>query len=552
MAFLTRDDTFAALQRLACAESLHDVLDLLGEQIEALHLADGYLVNMLDAGGNNLVSLKVRFTEKFRNLEQPTIGRHNSLSEDALNSRVYHTRTIQRVNTGNANDHERVVLQYWHASEIIGIPIMHPAHPEDPPIGAIVLLQEKNGSTEAMLAPLQEVVALLYHGLHAWLRHSHLEEMHEQAAAAVAENKRLLQFLNDMNSLTTVDLIYDMFATELFRQLSFDLAAFALVEDQRIVTKKVAIGAPQFEQIAAELLVHMVQTPYPFDPSVSGAVLVFTKDEAMLFPDIENIKHLPMSPHDRQTVDILRTPRTLFLSPIRYQKKPIGIFALYSLQQPVNLSESDQHLLNQLSSFLGTAITNSQTYAISQAQNLEIGHLNEMLQDKVKELAEQASTDRLTGLFNFRSYEREMSKRIKECQRSGGKNEFSLALIDIDYFKRFNDNHGHAAGNDVLAGVAAEIGRVIRSSDTAFRYGGEEFAVTLPKCDLEGAMLLAERIRTAIETSSFITENGTHKVTVSIGCAVFRPDDTQHTLFSRADQALYEAKGQGRNRVCSM
>lgn len=550
--FLTRDDTFAALQRLACAESLNDVLDLLGEQLEALHLADGYLINMLDAAGSNLVSLKARFPEDFRNLEQTTLGRHNPVSDDYLNARVFQTRAVQSVTPGNASEHEMMVLQYWRSSEIVGVPILHPQHADHAPIGVIVLIRQSGTLDIAKIAPLQEVLALLYTSLRSWLHHSHLDEMHEQATAAVAENKRLLQFLDDLNSLTAVDMIYEMFAAELFRQLPFDMAAFSLVEDGRLVTQKVSIASPRFEPIAAEWLVYLEQNPYPLDPTISGAVLVLTEDESMLFPDLQAILHLPMTAHDAQTVSILKTPRTLFISPIRYQKKPIGIFVLYSLEKPVVLAETDMHLLQQLSSFLGTAITNSKTYAISQAQNLEIGHLNEMLQDKVKELAEQASTDRLTGLFNFRSYEREMSKRIKECQRSGGKNEFSLALIDIDYFKRFNDSHGHAAGNDVLAGVAAEIGRVIRSTDTAFRYGGEEFAVTLPKCDLQGAMLLAERIRTAIEASSFITENGTYKVTVSIGCAVFQPDDTQHTLFSRADQALYEAKGQGRNRVCAM
>lgn len=551
MAFLTQDRMNGISRRLAQSESPGEVFDVLGEQITAMNLAEGYLLNLLDAGGSALVTLKVSFPAEFRSLEQPTLGRRNLLTEDSIHSRAFRTAQVQHVDARNASEHEQMVLQYWHADEIVGVPILHPQRPQETPLGVVVLLRQHGHVDVGALASLQEVLALMHAGLKSWLRLSHLEEMREQATAAVAENQRLLQFLDDMNSLTSVDMIYEMFAAELFRQLPFDLAAFGLVEGDMMATKKICVAAPRDAAIADEWRDFMEQNPYPLDPRVSGAVLVLSRNESMLFPDIQALKDLPMSEHDARGVAILKTARTLFMSPIRYQKKAIGIFVLYSLHEPIALTEADMHLLQQLSSFLGTAITNSQTYAISQAQNLEIGHLNEMLQEKVRELAEQASTDRLTGLLNFRSYEREMSKRIKECQRARDKSDFSLALIDIDYFKRFNDSYGHAAGNDVLAGVAAEIGRVIRASDTAFRYGGEEFAVSLPKCDMQGALLLAERIRAAIEAHTFETEGGTHRITVSIGCASYQPGDTQHTLFTRADQALYEAKGQGRNRVCS-
>lgn len=551
MVFLTPDRADDISRRLAQAESLDAVLDVLGEQIAAMKLAEGYLINLTDASGSNLVSLKVSFPGEFRSLEQTTIGRHNPVSDGYLNSRVFQTRSIQSVHIGNASEHERMVLQYWRAKEIVGVPILHPRHQDQAPIGAVVLIEQKDRIDLNTLAPLHEVLRFMYASLSIWLRYSHLDDMREQAAAAVTENQRLLQFLNDMNSLNSVDMIYDMFAAKLLPQLSFDLAAFSLVENDRLVIQKVCTARPELEGMAAEWLIYLQQNPFPLDPSVSGTVLVLSEDKEMLFSDLQALSSMLMAEHDRNVMHILKSPRSLFISPIRHQKKPIGIFVLYSLDNSVSLSEADTHLLQQLSSFLGTAITSSQTYAISQAQNLEIGHLNDMLQGKVKELAEQASTDRLTGLLNFRSYEREMAKRIKECQRSDSKDAFSLALIDIDHFKRFNDTYGHAAGNDVLAGVAAEISKVIRASDTAFRYGGEEFVVTLPKCDLQGALLLAERIRAAIEAASHQTEGGARNVTVSIGCTVYQPGDTQDTLFARADQALYAAKGQGRNRVCS-
>ena len=107
----------------------------------------------------------------------------------------------------------------------------------------------------------------------------------------------------------------------------------------------------------------------------------------------------------------------------------------------------------------------------------------------------------------------------------------------------------HSAGNVVLAGVAQEITKLVRKMDLACRYGGEEFVVILSKCDLEGIKTFSERLRLAIEGAGFETEAGRLSVTVSIGCTTHQPNDTNETIFKRADQALYRAKGSGRNRV---
>lgn len=539
------------LNQVASVESLDAMLTLLGTQIHELGVADAYLINLVDAAGKNLITQKLRLTPEFQMLEQTTLGYRNSLSDGYLNAKVFNLRSIQHVNHENASDAEKLVLKYWRVNEFVGVPILNPDNPQEVPLGVVMLLKQVGSIANEALEPLQKVLALLFKSLHNWMRFAQLEKMHDKAQAAVAENARLLEFLDEMSSLTSIDKVYDLFAVELFRQLPFDLASFALQENDMLAIKKVIAADPRYAGITHEWRAYLEHHPAPLDPSYSGGVYVLLKDESVLFPDVQTIKHLPVSPHDAKSIAILRTPRTLFIAPIRYQKRPIGVLALYSLAKPISLSEADRRLLEQLSSFLGTAIANSKTYATSQAQNVEIGHLNMMLQEKVKQLAEQASTDRLTGLFNFRSFEQELGKRVKECQRFSEKKELSLALVDIDRFKQFNDSYGHAAGNDILAGVAQEIRAQIRETDIAFRYGGEEFVVILPKCDIDGAMLLAERIRTAVEARVFDTSAGPKSVTVSVGCTMVLPNDTQQSFFNRADEALYKAKNTGRNRVCT-
>ncbi|CAN5438242.1 hypothetical protein BH11PSE11_BH11PSE11_23080 [soil metagenome] len=552
MTALTKEQSYAILSRISRATSLDEILSLFGAEIVAFKITDSYLVNLLDAQGENLVSMKLQFMPEFQKAEQTFLGYKNPINDGHLNSKVFHQRKLIRVDKNNATEAEKQILAYWKVEEIAGVPLVPlEADAGLPPIGTVVLLKQTGGISEDDINRLYELIALFQVSIGSWLRYSHLEEMHDQARTVAEENDRLLQFILEINSLTSVAKIQDVFAAEIFRLLPFDVAGYSLVENDQLICNKVAVASPEFEKVGDEWWEFLKANPYPMDVNASGALHVLMRNEPMLFPDVSAIRHLPMSDHDSKGLAILKTVRTLLVTPIRYQKKPIGILALYSLRHPLAISDADRHLLDQLSTFLGTAVVNAKIYETSHEQSREIGRLNLKLQDKVKDLAEQATTDQLTGLFNFRAFEKQLAKRLIESQRKSGKNGLSIVLIDIDHFKKFNDTYGHSAGNDVLVGVAHEIGKVIRQTDMACRYGGEEFVVILPKCDLEGAVFLAERIRTAIEASLFQTVMGPLSVTVSVGCTVHQDDDTPQTLFQRADKALYSAKNQGRNKVIS-
>lgn len=552
MPFLSPERTYEIVNCMVDAERLDDLLDLLCNEIKALGVADGYLINMLDASGDSLTCLKLRYPAEFQSLEKSYLGYKFALNNDQLNARTMASGEIVRVNEANATSEELHILRYWKIHEMTGMPLCVPGARPSAPIGVLILLKQDGSIPEKDLAKVAELLNLFHRSLSRWLRFSHLEMLHEEAKAAVAENQRLLQFLDEMTSLTSVDKIYELFATELFHQLPFDLISFSLVEDGQMFPRKVVASKPKFESIRREWESYLKQNPYSLDPTSSGSAHVLLRNELMLFPDYQDIQHLPMAVHDRKTLAIVQTPRTVLISPIRHHKKPIGTFLAFSLEKPVIPSAADLDLIDHLASFLGTAITNSKLYETSQAQIVEIRHLNEMLEEKVQELAQQASTDQLTGLLNFRAFEQELHKRLHEASRYGGKDSLALALIDIDHFKIFNDTNGHAAGNDILSAVAQEIGRHIRQSDQACRYGGEEFVLILPRCDLDGVRALSERIRGAIAARLFDTCAGRCSISISIGCTVYRSGDDQHTLFSRADKALYQAKESGRNRVCAI
>jgi diguanylate cyclase (GGDEF)-like protein len=159
---------------------------------------------------------------------------------------------------------------------------------------------------------------------------------------------------------------------------------------------------------------------------------------------------------------------------------------------------------------------------------------------------EFAHIDELTGLHNRRFLNTQLSKELDRSRRN--KTPFSLLLIDVDFFKRYNDTYGHLAGDCALRHVATQLRKAARNMDHVTRYGGEEFVVMLPQTSKDEAFQVAERHRLAVAGANF--EHGS--LTVSIGVSTF-PDDADHEadLIFRADFALYEAKRSGRNKVCS-
>lgn len=175
----------------------------------------------------------------------------------------------------------------------------------------------------------------------------------------------------------------------------------------------------------------------------------------------------------------------------------------------------------------------------------EIWTLGNAFNRMAGELKARARTDELTGLPNFRAFRERIDGEIDRADRYPER--FGLLVLDLDRFKKYNDTYGHLAGNDALVRVAKVIRETVRSVDFAARYGGEEFAVVLPQVDTAGLELIAERIRTNVEALPAPADGA--NVTVSIGGAMFTADGaTREELFRRADERLYAAKEQGRNR----
>ena len=179
---------------------------------------------------------------------------------------------------------------------------------------------------------------------------------------------------------------------------------------------------------------------------------------------------------------------------------------------------------------------------------LRLTRLQSELREKNATLARLSTTDSVTGLRSRRYVGELLAIEVLRATRY--RTPLSVLMADLDHFKRINDAHGHRAGDAVLAGVGEAIRAALRGTDAAGRYGGEEILIVLPQTDLEGARVLAERLRQAVEHAEFAIGGARVSITVSIGAAALGGDvRSADDLVEAADGALYGAKESGRNRV---
>ncbi len=245
--------------------------------------------------------------------------------------------------------------------------------------------------------------------------------------------------------------------------------------------------------------------------------------------------HRPVIINNESAADLLANHRLLgfmglqsgLLVPLIYQRRPIGLLKLFS-KRPHQYAEEDIERIEAIGRVLARSIENAKIHSL---------------------MRRMATVDGLTNVYNHRFFTEQVVREFKRAHRYS--NKLSILMIDIDFFKNYNDSNGHLQGDDVLSRVAKLLTTNVREVDLVCRYGGEEFVVILPETDMDQARIVAEKVRRAVADHPFKMENRQPggNLTISIGLASSTPDLENPTeLVNRADVALYRAKKLGRNR----
>jgi two-component system cell cycle response regulator len=181
---------------------------------------------------------------------------------------------------------------------------------------------------------------------------------------------------------------------------------------------------------------------------------------------------------------------------------------------------------------------------------LRLKRLHDQINEAKERLATLAVQDELTGLYNYRYLQTRLTEEFKRAERY--REPLSCVMIDVDHFKRINDRFGHDVGDRALREVSARLVKAVREIDVVARYGGEEFLLVLPSTNFSGALSVAERVWRAIGSDPFVLPDAAERVTASVGVAVYPSRDIRgkDQLVKAADRALYQAKNEGRDRIC--
>jgi len=346
----------------------------------------------------------------------------------------------------------------------------------------------------------------------------------------VSENKKLLLNLEKekqkleiilnigqvLNGILDLEKLSNVIVRQIADVFNADVCSLMFVDKQRdFLTVKAATGLSHAVIKTAKVKI---------GDSISGWVA--EQGEAVLVQNIENDLLF-----GRNNLPKYKT-KSLLCTPLKINNNVLGVINVTDKSRAGKknfFTNDDLNLLTVTCNYAAIAIENARLY--SKVSNLAV-------------------TDGLTNLYNQRYLRLRLGLEVMRVRRYH--NSLSLVMFDLDYFKRFNDNYGHQAGDKVLFAVAEAIKQNIRNVDIACRYGGEEFVVILPETKLKDAVFVADKIRNTVYSLDFSGgENCVKsKISISGGCAEFRLDMTEDELIMYADKALYKAKHKGKNRIC--
>ncbi len=349
------------------------------------------------------------------------------------------------------------------------------------------------------------------------------ENVQRQLRRRIADLMLVTDEVLSMQTEATVDQLLQQVASGPLAQLDFDRTVIYLVnaERTRLVPHSVLGVGPPAEQLPT-LSLRCDEDP------VIAAVLAGGATRLRVRRDYTE--------GQSRLLDML-DPGSCGVMPLRVEGAIAGFAVVDNRAIGAPVTDSDVHILDTIAKQINMVLDRAAAY--------------ERLAERTEELRDLAFRDPLTGIYNYRYLEESLEMEIHRAERYG--TAFTVLMIDIDHFKRFNDNYGHQVGDEILRLFARTIRSTLRESDVLFRYGGEEFTVLLPDTRKSRALVPAENIRRAVEAldlAETIPGTDDRTMTCSVGVAAY-PEDarTRASLIGFADDALYRAKHGGRNRV---
>ncbi len=329
-------------------------------------------------------------------------------------------------------------------------------------------------------------------------------------ARRLAELQILFETVQDLSSTLSTQEVIERLVDRTLDHLDSEVGSVLLDDGDEVLRIVHARGLP--DEVVRS-------TRIPFGDGISG--FVARRGEPLLIADVEADPRFRRPNHERYYT------RSCISAPLVHRGRIRGVINVNNKRDHSVFLDADLQLLRTIAGHAVQAYANAHRF---------------------EEVLERAQRDALTGLANHGHFAATLELEVKRALRY--RRELALVMIDVDHFKRFNDQYGHLQGDAALVAVGRTISQRSRSHDTPARYGGDEFAVLLPETAIGGASVFGEKIRSAVEGLQLGSEFGEEGLTLSVGVAsLAETDGRPRSLLEAADARLYRAKDDGRNLV---
>lgn len=474
------------------AESIEEMGQVVVDRLAELIHADGCFLTLWDETIQRTIPLAAYgpLKEIYKSLAiQPG---ERTFTESAL--KAGHTLVVE--NTADTPFAEKRIVQTFPSQSVLALPLIAPRKK----LGAVILAFNQPHRFSAEEISIGEQAASLI--ALALEKFQAVEEARQRAAASERLRKASLAVAERLEMEQTVSKILD----HLHEVVPYDSASVQLLEGDELVI----VGGRGFADLKA-----VIGLRFSIYDDLNRKIIETRKPHYLAETVSHSDFHVP--PHNQI--------RSWLGVPLIVQDRIVGVLTVDSAK-PKRFKEEDIKIADEFGKQVAAALENARLFEEAQTQ---------------------AVTDPLTGIYNRRGLFQFGELEFNRARRL--RYPFSAMMFDIDRFKRINDYYGHTVGDQILQQLALRVRNSSRSMDLIGRYGGEEFTILLPETTLSAAQRIAERLRQAVMDHPFKTDAGPLRITISIGVAGVKQNDTLHSLVERADAALYRAKNAGRNRV---
>ena len=476
---LTAEQRLRLLEAIAATADLEELLELLGAEIERVGGYDGYLIRLADVQRHELRCERAHLPRAFEAMGDIYKDIPILLCGEDLSAKACVTGEVMHVGRDAMDElprSTRVGFERWRAEEIAMIPLGRTGDCA----GTLLLFTQVGAIAPETLETLWGIGALFDQPLVNAARMRALLRQEANVERLLGRHKEFLGFINEINGLTSVHEIYDRIAAEFIRRYGVDLVGIVLREEDELRLRSLHASDPRFDPVRERVWTLYEANSYSLDPADGATAMVFSQNARALFRDVRAVRHLPMSPLDRRSLDAMGTPRTLLIFPIREKDAPVGVLWLITLTEPLDLDDLDRELLELASGFIGSAIANARLYT----QEREVAEENARLYRELAQTTGQLQDSHRQLEKHSRLLEDRVQARTAELEEA--KQELDQALEQARAGLHAKERFLSTISHEMRAPLTAILG----NADAVLR--GEELDVgfVAQACRRDGRRLL--------------------------------------------------------------